>query len=80
MNKKLVPDKVVEAEHVQEAEMVNQLDIDAEKTTSSVQSGKRKGFVHKSFAKKKRKIGEGSSSMPEGDEFKHDYDHIPSEH
>jgi hypothetical protein len=78
MNKKLVPKKVVEVEHIQEAD--KQLDVDATKTTSSVQSGKIKGVVHKSFAKKKRKTGEGSSSMLEGDKFKHDYDHIPSEH
>ena len=80
MNKKLVPEKVVEVEHVKETDVLKQLDDVAEKTTSSIQSGKRKGVVHKTFAKKKRKIGEESSSKPEGDEFKNDYDHIPSEH
>jgi hypothetical protein len=45
-----------------------------------VQGDKRKGAYQKSIAKKKRKIGEGSSSMLEGDEFKHDLDHIPPEH
>lgn len=80
MNKKLVPNKVAKVEHVQEADGVKQLDDSADKTTSSVQSGKRKGVVHKSFAKKKRKTGEESSSKPEGHEFKNDYDHIPSDH
>lgn len=79
MNKKLVLEKVAVVEHVQEADVVRQFD-DAVKITSSVQSGKRKDVVHKSFAKKKRKTGEESSSKPEGDEFKNDCDHIPPEH
>lgn len=77
MNKKLVPERVVEAELIIEAEQVEKID-DVAATTSSIQSVKRKGVVHKSFAKKKRKTGEESSSKPKGDEFKND--HTPPEH
>lgn len=80
MNKKLVIEKVAETEHVQEVDIVKQIDGDTTKIISSVQGDKRKGAYQKSIAKKKRRIGEGSSSMPEGDKFQHDFDHIPSEH
>jgi hypothetical protein len=62
MIKKLVPKKVTEAEQVKEAKTIENPNDAAEKGTSPSQSVKRKGVVHKTFARKKRKIIEESSS------------------
>lgn len=61
LNKRVTYEKVSEAEQVKQAKTIEKPNI-VENVTSSSQSAKRKGVIHKTFAKKKRKIIEESSN------------------
>ena len=76
MNKKLVPEKVSEAE-LKEAEAIE------EEKTSSSRGTKRKSIRKKTFARKKQNVAVQSNSESEddeNDEYVDDYEHIPPEH
>lgn len=67
MNKRMASEKLSEAEQMKEAKTIEEPDV-IENVTSPSQSIKRKGFPHKTFARKNIKIIDESSSGSEKSE------------